>query len=253
MYGITSRSTLLNIQVPSQQNYDAYEIVSIYNIMAWPNNVSSTSSFARQWHRKRTLIWTKERAISRQWINAQQWGVLLEAVCCLRSNLRQYKEDQRKKHGFLPLMEADSNTTTVAMRVAGGDEGWTQCLGGITVSPCSWGIREPGVAGWGSLESETVKYCDESRWTRTRNWRLVRTSSNYKRQTRPHVREGAPHQQIRNCLRVIKILSWVPCGYLAIRWTGRMTVSSNISLTLKRASRGDWSQEWLLWRRPAAN
>jgi hypothetical protein len=35
---------------------------------------------------------------------------------------------------------------------------------------------------------------------------LARASSNFKRQTRPHVREGAPHEQTRNCLTVIKKL-----------------------------------------------
>jgi hypothetical protein len=36
---------------------------------------------------------------------------------------------------------------------------------------------------------------------------LARISSNCKRQTRSLVRESAPHQQLRNCLRVIKIWS----------------------------------------------
>jgi hypothetical protein len=36
---------------------------------------------------------------------------------------------------------------------------------------------------------------------------LARTRSNFKRQTRPLVREGAPHQQTRNCLTVIKLRS----------------------------------------------
>jgi hypothetical protein len=36
---------------------------------------------------------------------------------------------------------------------------------------------------------------------------LAKASSNCKRQIRPLVRENAPHQQIRNCLRVIKIWS----------------------------------------------
>jgi hypothetical protein len=36
---------------------------------------------------------------------------------------------------------------------------------------------------------------------------LARTSSNYKRQTPPLVRDSAPHQQTCNCVTVIKILS----------------------------------------------
>jgi hypothetical protein len=44
--------------------------------------------------------------------------------------------------------------------------------GGITGRPSSWGIkiRRPGPTGWGSLESETVKYGHEFRGTRTREW-----------------------------------------------------------------------------------
>jgi hypothetical protein len=36
---------------------------------------------------------------------------------------------------------------------------------------------------------------------------LARASSNCKRQTRPLVRESAPHQQTSHCLTVIKIWS----------------------------------------------
>jgi hypothetical protein len=60
---------------------------------------------------------------------------------------------------------------------------------------------------------------------------LARTNSNCKRQTRPLVREGLPHQQTSNCLTVIKIVSWVPDGCLSPRQTGRMTVCRNITLT----------------------
>jgi hypothetical protein len=70
-------------------------------------------------------------------------------------------------------VEVGSNTSTVALLVVGGDE------------------KE-------SLRSETVKYCRESQETRT--------SSNCKRHTRPLVREGAPHQQTRNYLTVVKNL-----------------------------------------------
>jgi hypothetical protein len=59
-----------------------------------------------------------------------------------------------------------------------------------------------------------------------------RASSNCKRQTRPLIREGASHQQIRNCLAVIKIWSWAPDGCLTPRQTGRLTVGRNITLTL---------------------
>jgi hypothetical protein len=41
---------------------------------------------------------------------------------------------------------------------------------------------------------------------------LTRTSSIYKRQTRPLVREGAPQKPDRNCQTVINIWSWAPVG-----------------------------------------
>jgi hypothetical protein len=61
---------------------------------------------------------------------------------------------------------------------------------------------------------------------------LAKTSSNFKGQTRPLVREGAPHQQTRDCLTVIKIRSWARDGCLTPRRTGRLTVGHNITLTL---------------------
>jgi hypothetical protein len=69
-----------------------------------------------------------------------------------------------------PRVEAGSNTSTVTLRVVGGEEK-------------------------GSLKSETVKYGREYQGTRNRE----RPSSIYKRQTRPLVREGAPRNQERNC------------------------------------------------------
>jgi hypothetical protein len=41
---------------------------------------------------------------------------------------------------------------------------------------------------------------------------LASTSSIYKRQTCPLVREGAPQKQDRNCQTIINIWSWVPDG-----------------------------------------
>jgi hypothetical protein len=80
-------------------------------------------------------------------------------------------------------VEAGSNTSTVTLRVVGGDE------------------KE-------SLESETVKYGHESYGTRTpKMTALARASSNCKRQTRPFVRESAPNQQTRNYQTILKIWS----------------------------------------------
>jgi hypothetical protein len=73
-------------------------------------------------------------------------------------------------------VEAGSNTSTVTLRVVGGDEK-------------------------GSLKCETVKYWDSD----PRKTALTRASSIYKGQTRPLVREGAPQEQTRNCQTIIKI------------------------------------------------
>jgi hypothetical protein len=69
---------------------------------------------------------------------------------------------------FEPRVEAGSNTSTVALRVVGGDEKGTQCRG------YNWDtllrriqIRGLGPPGSGSLESETVKCGHESRRTLT--------------------------------------------------------------------------------------
>jgi hypothetical protein len=56
-----------------------------------------------------------------------------------------------------------------------------------------------------SLQSETVKYGQESQWTGTRG--LGRASSIYKRQTRLPVREGARQKQDLNSQTVINIWS----------------------------------------------
>jgi hypothetical protein len=74
-------------------------------------------------------------------------------------------------------VEAGSNTSTVTLRVVGGDEK-------------------------GSLKSEIVKYGRESQGTRTRERLRWQGPAAY---TRPLVREGAQQKQDRNCQRVINI------------------------------------------------
>jgi hypothetical protein len=59
---------------------------------------------------------------------------------------------------------------------------------------------------------------------------LARTGNNCKGETRPFVRESAPHQQTRNCLTETKIWSWAPDGCFILRQTGRLTVGCNIRL-----------------------
>jgi hypothetical protein len=79
-------------------------------------------------------------------------------------------------------VEAGANTSTVTLRVVGGDEK-------------------------GSLKSETVKYCRNSQGTRTRETPRYQGPAACTRQTRPLVREGAPQKQDRNCQTVINIWS----------------------------------------------
>jgi hypothetical protein len=80
-------------------------------------------------------------------------------------------------------VEAESNTSTVTLRVVGGDEK-------------------------GSLKSETVKYGRESQGTRIRERLRWQGPAAYtKDSTRPIVREGALQKQDRNCQTVINIWS----------------------------------------------
>jgi hypothetical protein len=53
-----------------------------------------------------------------------------------------------------------------------------------------------------------------------------------KRQTRPLIRESAPHQQPTNYLTEIKIWSLDPHGCFIPRQTGRLTVGRTVTLTL---------------------
>jgi hypothetical protein len=62
--------------------------------------------------------------------------------------------------------------------------------------------------------------------------------------TDPLVKEGAPHQQTRNCLKNNprengKIWSRVPDECLTPRRTGRLTVGRNVTLTLTLTYSGD--------------
>jgi hypothetical protein len=85
----------------------------------------------------------------------------------------------------LTRVEAGSNTSTVTLRVVGGDEK-------------------------GSLKSETVKSGHESQGTQTRErlrWQGPAAYTNNRPVFSP---ERAPHKnQDHNCLRVIKIWSWL--------------------------------------------
>jgi hypothetical protein len=75
-------------------------------------------------------------------------------------------------------VEAGSNTSTVTLRVVGGDEN-------------------------GSLKSETVKYGREYQGTRVRERLRWQGPTAYTKDR--HVREGATQKQDRNCQIVIYI------------------------------------------------
>jgi hypothetical protein len=105
-------------------------------------------------------------------------------------------------------VEAGSNTSTVTLRVVGGDEK-------------------------GSLKSETGNTVASPKRLGPEKDCAGKASRTYKRQTRPLVREGAPRKQERNCQTEINIWSWAPDGsrYQDLL-TGWMTVSRNVTLTL---------------------
>jgi hypothetical protein len=80
---------------------------------------------------------------------------------------------------------------------------------------------------------------------------LAKASSNCKRQARPLVREGAPHQQTRTCLTVTRIWSWATEGFLTPRQTVRVTIGGNITLTLTTTLKFDsWSNELVVRQSP---
>jgi hypothetical protein len=62
-----------------------------------------------------------------------------------------------------------------------------------------------------------------------RNTALTMLGNTSKLQTRPFVREGAPHQQTRNSLTVLKIWSRDQVGCPTVRQSGHLTVGHNIN------------------------
>jgi hypothetical protein len=117
---------------------------------------------------------------------------------------------------FPDSVEAGSNTSTVTLRVVGGDE------------------KE-------SLKTETVKYGHEPQWTRTRERVRWRGPAAYT-QDRPVLSsERAPHiKKTVIVKRVINIWSWPQIGSTR-RLTDWLTVSRNVTLTLiLRLHTADW-------------
>jgi hypothetical protein len=122
----------------------------------------------------------------------------------------------------LTRVEAGSNTSTVTLRVVGGDEK-------------------------GNLKSETVKYSHESQETRTRERLCWRGPAAYIKDRPVLSSEKAPHKkQDRNCRRVINIWSWAPDGArhqdLQIDWR---SVAIDFDFDLRES--GQWGRVHGSW------
>jgi hypothetical protein len=90
----------------------------------------------------------------------------------------------------------------------------------------------------GSLKNRDNKICSWVLWDADpRKIPLARPGNNWKVRTRLLVREGAPHQQTRNCLKIIKEIRPEICrGSQMGAWhqdrRGRLTVGRNVTLTI---------------------
>jgi hypothetical protein len=102
--------------------------------------------------------------------------------------------------------DAGSNTSTMTLRVVGGDEKGKSRI-------------------WDSKIWSRVLRDSDPKMTE-----LSRTNCNCKRQIRP--------QETRNCQTIIKIWSWVQEGCFIPRQTGRLTVGRNIKLRLRLLGTG---------------
>jgi hypothetical protein len=87
--------------------------ISYHDIITW--------SVARQRLDKHLSAATNKQEIIEEY---------LEAAFSMRSVLMLYNEDtSRVRSGWTPSVQTGSNSSTVALRVVGGDEMGTQCLG----------------------------------------------------------------------------------------------------------------------------
>jgi hypothetical protein len=105
-------------------------------------------------------------------------------------------------------VEVGSNTSTVTLRVVGGDEKV-------------------------SLKSETVKYGHEYQGTQAQERLHLQGPEAYKKD-RPVLSSERVHHKNkdRNCQTVINIWSWAPGWCSTPRLTDWLTVSRNVTLTL---------------------
>jgi hypothetical protein len=94
------------------------------------------------------------------------------------------------------------STSSVALRVVGGDEKGTQCLGDINTG--TWPSRLWWVSNLRHLNMVMSPAGSDPRMTT-----LARTSRNFKWQTHPLVKEGATHQQINPKQLILKQISFI--------------------------------------------
>jgi hypothetical protein len=129
--------------------------------------------------------------------------------CFLRSPARSFiKRNCGGIHRHTLRVEAGSNTSTVTLRVVGGDEK-------------------------GSLKYETVKDDLKSQGTRTRERLRWQGPAAHTKDRSDLSSERAPYKnKTVTVTQVIKIWSLAPDGCFVPKETGRLTVGRNISLAL---------------------
>jgi hypothetical protein len=123
----------------------------------------------------------------------------------LAVNRQSWSNFDSDSDGQEPRVEVGSNISTVSLGVVGGDNWATLFLGDINT--LTWPSRSEESRIWDSKIWSWIPRVSDPRMTA-----LARASKNCKRQIHPHVREGAPYQQIRKCLEVITFWSWAAMG-----------------------------------------
>jgi hypothetical protein len=118
---------------------------------------------------------------------------------------------------LVSCVEVGPNTSTVSLRVIGGDEKRTQCPG-VQLDHLFLGDINTGswASGWASLESETGIYGHESRGTRTWEWLRWRGPAAIVNDTRILSSERMLHEVYnRKCSLGKKLLVVSPNGFVA--------------------------------------
>jgi hypothetical protein len=129
-------------------------------------------------------------------------------------------------------VEAGSNTSTVALRVVGGAEKGTLCLG---YNRATMFLGDINMGTWPSMLGEPPIW-DSKMWSRVpreldmRLTALARGSSNCKRQTRPLVGEDVIYELWKQVEK--NSWSWVSSGLSPRRSDWRYTARRKVTLTM---------------------